>query len=286
MAPLKGFSDNLFRTRDDFATATHALLAALEPYKSPGGARIRLSISTGAHFDEGAAQLEGFARPLWAVGALLAGSPDEPVDERLSSWVRGFVTGTDPSNAAEFWGEFKSTDQRMVEMEILGYALLSAPGAFLPPAPVDPAAPTAEELENLRVRRNIVEYLRSINGKPMPLTNWLWFRVMANLALVKSCGVPYEELKGSMDADLETLNTFYMSNGWASDGPWGDGGRQADYYSGSFAIQFSQLLYVKYASDIDPERCQIFRDRAIKFAGSFWRYFDTDGESIWFSFYF
>ena len=47
---------------------------------------------------------------------------------------------------------------------------------------------------------------------------------------------------------------------------------------GSFAIQFSQLLYVKYAADIDPERCEVFRARAAEFADGFWRYFDINGK--------
>jgi hypothetical protein len=100
---------------------------------------------------------------------------------------------------------------------------------------------------------------------------------MANLALVKSCGVPYEELKENMDSDLEVLDGFYLGDGWASDGPWSEGGRQMDYYSGSFAIQFSQMMYVRHAADIDPARVEVYRGRARTFAGDFWRYFDQEG---------
>lgn len=80
MPVLAGFSDNPFRTREDCVTATWALLSPLRAYTSPLGARIRLPVSTGAHFDEVAAQLEGFARPLWAVGALLASAKNQPID--------------------------------------------------------------------------------------------------------------------------------------------------------------------------------------------------------------
>ena len=69
----------------------------------------------------------------------------------------------------------------------------------------------------------------------------------------------------------------FSVGGWSADGIWSDEGRQADYYSGSFAIQFSQLLYVRFASDIDPQRCEKFRERAVSFAMSFWRYFDDNG---------
>ncbi len=107
-------------------------------------------------------------------------------------------------------------------------------------------------------------WLRLLNGRDMPVNNWRWFRVLANLALVRVCGVPESELRPGMDSDLALLDRFYIEDGWAGDGPWLTAeeaakereqeesaggrrdvigvGRQADYYSGSFAIQFSQLL--------------------------------------------
>ncbi|UPX15611.1 uncharacterized protein EKO05_0006054 [Ascochyta rabiei] len=61
MPPLAGFSNNAFETHQDSQTAALALLCALKPYQSPGGARIKLALATGTHFDDVAAQLEGFA---------------------------------------------------------------------------------------------------------------------------------------------------------------------------------------------------------------------------------
>lgn len=287
MAPLQGFTDNPFRTRNDCIEATYALLSPLKQYTSPLGARIRLPVSTGTHFDEVAAQIEGFARPLWAVGALLASSGTldaAPIDERLQSWISGLAAGTDPENKpgadGEYWGLITNIDQRMVELEIIGYALLSAPEAFVPPLPADPSHLSAQDVENMRVRKNIITYVRAINGKPIVQNNWLFFRILANLALVKSLGVPYADVKDVMEADHAVLESFYISNGWSSDALWTDAhNKQADYYSGSFAIQFSQLLYAKYAADIDPVRCELFHARAREFAAEFWRFFDVDGES-------
>ncbi|KAH7391641.1 hypothetical protein BKA64DRAFT_756866 [Cadophora sp. MPI-SDFR-AT-0126] len=269
MPPLPGFSDNPLLTHADLTTAIYSLLVPLTKYQYPDGARIRLPISTATHFDETAAQLEGFARPLWAIGALLASQPaEEKIDSRLEGWVKGFAAGSDASEGNdEYWGDVQDMDQRMVEVEILAYALLAA------------------HRQHFSVlKADITRYLQSVNGKEFPQTNWLWFRVMANLALVQSCGVPYEELKGSMDADLRVLDGFYIGEGWASDGKWAgegeQGGRQMDYYSGSFAIQFSQLCYVRYARDLDPERVKVFEERAREFAMGFWRYFDAEGASI------
>ena len=78
-----------------------------------------------------------------------------------------------------------------------------------------------------------------------------------------------------MKADLDHLDTFYIGDGWSRDGP--EGIVQLDYYSSSFAIQYAQLVYSKLAQEIDPERCEEFRNRARKFALDFVYYFDNEG---------
>lgn len=268
MPPLLGFTGNGFTDHKDFKKACISLLRALKPYQSPGGARIKLPLATGTHFDDIAAQLEGFARPLWAIGALIHGNclTEEETIELVEPYIRGLANGTDP-NHPEYWGPVVLRDQRMVEMEIISFALLAAPDAMY-------------HRQSLEAQKNISSWLGTINGKDFPTTNWLWFRVMTNLALVKICGVPHEELKASMESDLDQMEQFYIGGGWAADGVWSNDGRQADYYSGSFAIQFSQLLYMKMAEDLDPIRCIKFRERAIDFAQSFWRYFDSNGAAI------
>lgn len=52
----------------------------------------------------------------------------------------------------------------------------------------------------------------------MPNTNWLWFRVFANLGLKKNGGKFSQE---RLDADIEHLDTFYRGDGWSNDGPEG-----------------------------------------------------------------
>ena len=275
MPALPGFTDNPFRTHADLVTASHALLKPLHAYKSPGGARIKIPVELGTHFDETAARLEGFARSLWVVAPLLSHEkeftlPSQPGDKErnahLHTFAKGLIEGTTPELVGEYWGAVQDTDQRMVEMEILSFALLCAPSSFLP------TSSTA--------RQNLIKWLQNINGKTIPTTNWLWFRVLTNLALVKTCGVPYETLEESIKADLLVLDSFEMGegNGWNSDGIWGDEGRQADYYSGSFAIQFSQLLFVKFAGDLDPERAEKYKTRAALFAIDLMRYFDANGK--------
>lgn len=284
MPSLREFSDNLLQSKQDLVVATRSLLRPLTQYFSKENARIRLPVASGAHFDEVAADLEGYARPLWAVAALLegikAGDGDEaPVTQSLvAPWIEGLRHGVDPSHEG-YWGPVGDWDQRMVEAEIISFALLTAPEAFYEP------------LAN-QDKVNLETWLKGLNGKIMPENNWRWFRVLSNLALIKVCGVDKEALWSYIEKDLETLESFYMADGWSSDGFWrpegtdtaeeGTGvnaarGRHADYYSGSFALQFSQILYSKFASDLDPERCVLFKQRAREFAKTFWTYFDESG---------
>lgn len=270
MPPLAGFSDNAFRTHTDIVTAAFALLKPLAQYKSLENARIKIATASGAGFSETAAQLEGFARPLWVVPYLMNLQTVDEVrglsfngGQQLATWVNGLKAGTNP-NSTEYWGDLVDCDQRMVEMESIALSLLSAPEAF--GFPNDETA-----------RDNLVSWLMQINSHKMPLNNWRWFRVFVNLALIKSLGVPQERLQAHIDADFAMLDSFYLAEGWSSDGPWGDDSKQADYYSGSFAIQFSQLLFVKYAANFDPERTERYRKQAKEFSVQYWRYFDQKG---------
>ncbi|KAL4891174.1 hypothetical protein BDV59DRAFT_194395 [Aspergillus ambiguus] len=264
MSPLPGFTDNPFQSRSDLVRAAVALLSALEPYKSKSKARIKIPVATAAGFDDTAAQLEGFARPLWVVPFLFGERSGDRVD--LNSWIQGLEAGTDP-NSAEYWGDLGKRDQRMVEMESISFALLVQPGVFL--GSMSDVAKT-----------NLVNWLRQINDHIMPQNNWLWFRVFVNLALVKRLGVPRSEVQHQVEADLKTLDSFRTGGGWSSDGLWGDNRKQSDYYSGSFAIQFAQMLYVLFAGHDDEARAEEYRRLAKEFGAAFWRYFDQKGAAI------
>jgi hypothetical protein len=277
MPPLPGFSDNPFQTRADLVRAANALLKPLEHYRSPGKARIRLATATAAGFSEAAAQLEGFARPLWVVPSLLLQSSTGtgvstgtnsdgnagPGDVDTAAWLEGLKTGTNPASP-EYWGDVGDFDQRMVEMESIAFALLTAPDQFTPREPL--------------ARTKLAAWLRQVNHRRMPENNWRWFRVFVNLALVKALGVAMEEVRGVIEQDLALLDTFYLGQGWSSDGLWGDERKQADYYSGSFALQFAQMLYVALSDGFDRDRAERYRVQAGLFASGFWRYFDTNGE--------
>lgn len=287
MPPLPGFSDNPLQTREDIKRAAEALIRPLQQYFSPGCARIRIPVASGTHFDETAAQLEGFARPLWVIAPLLMSS-EEPDWDVVQPWIDGFETGTDP-NHSEYWGPIRDHDQKMVECEMISFALLAVP------------KPRLWNRLSSKTQSNVTNWLLGIHGKSMPPANWLWFRVFANLALLKTCGVDNAAVRESLDADLRALDTFYVGDGWSGDGLWRSEevdeqewslyqstgrvhaipkGRNMCYYSGSFAIQFSQLLYVRFAGDLDQQRTQRYLQQARDYGAKFWRYFDADGAAV------
>ena len=120
--PLAG---NPLKSRDDFGKACIDLLNPLLPLLSPASSRVKVG-ETGTRFDETAAQVEGFARPLWAVAALVAGGFEW---EGTAKFVEGLKTGTDPEHE-EYWGAALDIDQRMVEMCPLGFTLAVAGDKF------------------------------------------------------------------------------------------------------------------------------------------------------------
>lgn len=92
------------------------LLDPLEPFFSPGKARVRCPGATAVRFDQAASEVEGICRPLWGLACLLAGGGEY---RGAGWWVEGVKAGTDPESD-EYWGYPRDNDQRMVEMCPLG----------------------------------------------------------------------------------------------------------------------------------------------------------------------
>lgn len=153
------FASNPIETKDDLRRFLVDLLDPLAAHTSPGGSRIHLGY-TGTHFDETAAHLEGFSRPIWGLASLLAGGGKYEGTER---WVNGFKNGTNPDHE-EFWGDMRNKDQRMVECSAIGFSLAVAREHLWDALDEDG-------------KHHLETWLGGMNDKEMPNTNWLWFRV-------------------------------------------------------------------------------------------------------------
>ena len=242
-------------TKEDFQELMLSILTPLKPYYSEGRARLKLGV-TMAHYDRGAAWMEAFSRPLWALTPYWAGGGREGSFEEI--YRRGLSAGTDEENP-EYWGECGSFDQRFVEMAAISYGIMFAPSVVWDPL-------------SEREKKNLAGYLSKINEHPLPVCNWILFAVLVNIAL-KKAGMPYSEKM--LKEYLEGLETFYLGEGWYQDGDSG----QKDYYV-SFAIHFYSLVYARVMEGEDPVRAKRYRDRAREFAGQFVYWFDRDGDAL------
>ncbi|NUT40066.1 MAG: DUF2264 domain-containing protein [Thermoactinospora sp.] len=242
--------DNPLRTRDDLQDAVRALCEPLT--HSPGGARVKVG-TTAAHFDPEAAELEGFARPLWGLAPLAAGGgeyADWPV------YLDGLTSGSDPGHA-EYWGEARDHDQRLVEMAAIGFALALAPERFW--TPLRPAA-----------QQRLAAWLDQINHRTPADNNWHFFRVLVNLGL-ENVGAPHDP--EATEKALDRLEEFYLADGWYSDGAT----EQRDYYI-PFAMHFYGLIYAGLRPG--TPRAARFRERAAVFARDFATWFAADGAAV------
>jgi len=249
------FSGNSLRSRADLQRVVSALWRPVAARLSRGGARARLG-HTGAVFPDVAAELEGFARPLWGLAPLAAGGGAVDWEPHR----RGLASGSDPGHP-EYWGDAGGhKDQRLVEMAPIAFAL-----ALVPEQLWEPLDRTS--------RRNLARWLGQINRVALPDNNWLFFRVIVNEALARLGAEQADE--AAQAAALDRLESFYLGEGWYSDGPT----PRRDYYV-AFSLHFYGLLYAALAGARDPARAGRFRERAALFARDFARWFADDGAAL------
>ncbi len=248
--PLAG---NPLRTREDVQRAARDCYHPLLAHLSPGGARARLG-PAGASFDPAAAELEGFARPLWGLAPLHAGGGHFDHWDRIRD---GLIAGTDPSHP-EYWGPIVDNDQRAVEAAAVGTALLLAPDQVW-----DPLEPGA--------RDRLAAWLSAIDGCDIMANNWLFFRVLVDLGLAR-VGVDYDR-RAHVEA-LEGIDALYQGDGWYRDGAAG----RFDWY-GAFAFHTYGLVYA--ASGLgDADQSARFSQRAERFAADLQHWFAPDGAAL------
>ena len=248
--PLYG---NPLKSRADVEQALLDLFNPLRPYFSEGGARVRLS-GTAAHFDRAAADLEGFARPLWGLTRFAAGGG---AFDNWEVYRQGLTNGTDPEHP-EYWGQVNATDQRMVELAAIGFTLRMLPHLVW--------EPLSEE-----AKQNLAAYLIHARQFNYADNNWKFFRVLVDLGL-EECGVAFD--RSLTEKYLEELDGFYLGDGWYRDGNV----RRADHYI-PFAMHFYGLIYAKLARN-DDKRVAAYKERAQLFARDIRHWFDEDGGAL------
>ncbi|MEK3739449.1 DUF2264 domain-containing protein [Paenibacillus sp. FSL H7-0941] len=245
---------NPLKTREDLISALEQLTDPLRPLYSRGSARLAIG-RTGASYPAATAEMEGFSRVLWGLVPLLIGGGESGLWDTVLDGIRH---GTDPAHE-EYWGEVQDYDQRLVEMAVFGFALAAIPEQIWSPL-------TQKEQEQL------YSWLNQINSHPCYDCNWLFFNVLVNVGF-RRVGCPYDAEQ--LENNLKRMDDFYLGDGWYSDGING----HSDYYV-PFAIHYYALLYAKLMEQEDPERSQVFKERARLFATEFLGWFAPDGSAL------
>lgn len=246
------------QTRQDFEALMLQMLRPLEPLYSPGGALLHLG-DTGVTYPRRTIEMEGFSRPLWALAPYwMGGGKADPFAE---IYRRGLANGTNPKSP-EYWGSPGDYDQLFVEMAAIACAILETPDTVWNPL-------TDSE------KQNLAAWLNTINQHELPHCNWLFFRVLVNLAL-DAVGMPCD--LALMERDLDEVDAWYVGDGWYTDGT-PDIKPQRDYYI-PWAIQYYGVLYSVFAAKRDPKRAEVFRRRALEFGREFAFWFDKNGAAL------
>lgn len=245
----------ILKSKEDFQKLLIDILEPLIPYYSEEGAELILGV-TATNYNQRAIRLEAFSRPLWGLVPFWAGGGSLPVFEEI--YQKGLIAGTDPSGK-EYWGGFHAFDQRFVEMAAIAYGLILVPEKLWEPL-------------DEKGKDHLAKWLYGINEYELPICNWILFAVLVNVAL-KKLGRSYDADK--LEYYLQGADTFYLGDGWYQDGDSG----QKDYYV-SFAIHFYSLFYAKVMGEEDPERCTLYKERAMLFAKQFIYWFDDEGAAL------
>ncbi|WP_426570799.1 DUF2264 domain-containing protein [Aquihabitans sp. McL0605] len=244
-------------TRAHLQRAVLDLHRPLGPRTSRGGARVRVG-SGGALFDQAAAELEGFARPLYGIVPLVVGGGAFHGWDRICA---GLEAGTNPGSD-EYWGPVEGDlDQRMVEQAAIGLAL-----AFCPECTWDHLGPVARE--------RLVTWLWGIFDHDPANNNWQFFRILVALGLQR-VGQPFAIDK--VEESYRLLETFRRGHHWYVDGEL----ENVDYYV-PFAFHTYGLICAA-ASDVglgNPGYAELYRERAAGFAADFRHWFAADGAAI------
>ena len=247
--------NNPLVTRADVEHAAIELIEPLAALLSPGKARLHLGDS-GAAYEDAIAEMEAFARPLWAIVPMLA-SRSRAIEPLWQLWREGIENGANPDHP-EYWGRISSFDQRQVEMAVFGYGMAIAPQTFF--------FSLSESAQ-----KNLYAWLNQINETELYHNNWIYFRVLVNAGFM-SCGLPYNEKR--MQQDFEMLDQHYIGGGWYEDLPG-----QLDYYT-PWAFHYYGLIYACTMKTQDAPRSAQLLARARKIAPDIACWFDASGEAL------
>lgn len=195
--------------------------------------------------------LEAMLRPLW--GAIPEYFSIDNVNENVEEYITKLVNKVNDNDLPKITTKNR---QIVVELGVIAYSLGTYKEKFL-------------NLFSTQGKKNLINWLNTVNKIKLPEGNWYFFLILINSAL-KINELSYSQEK--LSYGLNKINSYYIGNGWYSDGP----SKQLDYYV-AFAFHFYGIMYSRWISDKDAKE---FQRRAVVFANQFQYWFDENGRSI------
>lgn len=207
-------------------------------YLAPGNAHVcypGLPSSNGAAIDA----MEGFCRVLPMISAWISSGRPSAIfmDEKhqvinLGTVVKdGLVAGTDPRSKA-FWGYIRNKDQRLVEAADVALSIW-----FL--------RESVWAQLSLQEKQRIANWLARVNKCEISDNAWHVFPIIVNEVL---SALGYQGDCKLSFAHYQRLKSFYVGNGWFSDGVKGE----FDYYNAwgiHYALHWLRMINPAF----DPE---------------------------------
>lgn len=247
-APLTPLGPARHWTRARWLGLADRLLAATEPFSSPGRALVSLPgpVSGSGRWSDG---LEGYARTFLLAAFRVRGEDGADPGGLLQRFAVGLSHGTDP-HGAERWPTIAERRQAVVEAASVAVALSET-------------RPWLWDHLDATTRERTVDWLAGIVGTDGYGNNWLWFQNVIE-EFLRSVGGPWDQ--ADLDRNDELAERLYIGDGWYSDGAGRDGSlRSFDWYTG-WAWHFYPVLHARIAGrPLDPrhaERLHAYLDQA------------------------
>lgn len=188
----------------------------------------------GQHIDS----MEGFSRIMPVICSWLSSGREKKITTLTGDLVdlediikSGLISGTDQASKG-YWGRISDKDQRICEAADIALSIwLVRDTVWL-------------KLDK-EERRNVINWLLSVNNKEISDNNWHLFPVIVN-QVIASLG--YDSDSGSSEAHYSRFKSFYRGDGWFSDGPHD----VFDYYN-AWSIHYKLFWLDKINPKFDPD---------------------------------
>jgi hypothetical protein len=207
--------------------------------------------------------LEGFARTAPMIATWLSSGRSRNVKlsdgstyDILSHLKNGIIQGTTPSSSG-YWGDFEDFDQRAVEAADIALVIWLLKKKM------------NVEFNSLEFK-HIKNWLKQINKKQIHGGNWHLFRLIVNTVLFDFGD---DSKKQAINQDYNEFKSFYVGDGWFSDGKNG----AIDYYN---VWQMQYFLF--WLSEIKPNLDDQFIHQVFTLFAKSYKYFiSKQGFPIW-----